>query len=363
MFRGFLKLSLIVASMLSGAGACLALPPLTAAQQLQMEREADDFLDRLPDGLQDRQTTAVERALAGDFGALMAVRNSRNARPEIPAGVDTLSLMLPARGGYGIPARLYTPRAADAKQLPVVVYCHGGGWTFGSLNSCAAICGAIAATGRAKVLAIDYRLAPEHPYPAALNDVEDAITYASTSLVGSSGGTDTVPVVVAGDSSGANLALCSVVRLIADAEKSGRPQAAVKGVVAIYPVVKAATAADDASWHKYNRTYGLDAPLMEAFNRAYTGGNDSIAGLQDVSPAYAPARILGRFPPTLVVNAGRDILADQGAAFCARLSEAGAATRHETLPGAVHLFATVAGQPEAFARTVALIEEHIRALR
>ena len=118
-----------------------------------MRRQADGFLQALPDGLQQTQTLAVEKAIAGDNAALMAVRNSRNTRPVLSENVSVRQL--------SESLRLYEPSGVDGK-LPLLVYFHGGGWTFGSLNSCARFCDAVAAMGGVKVLAVDYRLAPEH---------------------------------------------------------------------------------------------------------------------------------------------------------------------------------------------------------
>ena len=117
-----------------------------------MRRQADGFLQALPDGLQQTQTLAVEKAIAGDNAALMAVRNSRNTRQTLSENVSVRQL--------SESLRLYEPSGVDGR-LPLLVYFHGGGWTFGSLNSCARFCDAVAAMGGVKVLAVDYRLAPE----------------------------------------------------------------------------------------------------------------------------------------------------------------------------------------------------------
>ena len=105
--------------------------------------------------------------------------------------------------------RLYSPINCD-RPLPLLIYLHGGGWTFGSINSCARFCNAIASSGKIKVLAVDYRLAPEHPYPAGLDDCCDAVEFAidnATTL-----GIDADKISVGGDSSGGNLSIATAIR-------------------------------------------------------------------------------------------------------------------------------------------------------
>lgn len=95
-----------------------------------MRRQADGFLQALPDGLQQTQTLAVEKAIAGDNAALMAVRNSRNTRQALSENVSVRQL--------SESLRLYEPSGVDGR-LPLLVYFHGGGWTFGSLNRLCAV--------------------------------------------------------------------------------------------------------------------------------------------------------------------------------------------------------------------------------
>lgn len=255
-----------------------------------MRRQADGFLQALSDGLQQTQTLAVEKAIAGDNVALMAVRNSRNTRQTLSenVGVRQLSESL----------RLYEPSGVDGR-LPLLVYFHGGGWTFGSLNSCARFCDAVAATGGVKVLAVDYRLAPEHPFPCGLHDCCDAVAYArdNAALLG----IDASRISAGGDSSGGNLALAVAL--------SDECRGALESLVLFYPVTKA-FADGSESWRKYGSGYGLDAELMKAFNRAYLGGTDSENCA--VSVGLCSGEQLRRLPRTLLVAAGRDILRDQG---------------------------------------------------
>ena len=120
-------------------------------------READRFLSAMPDGLQEQQTQAILQAIQGDTVPLTRIRVSRNIPIPLPTNVNALQI--------NPSLRLYTPIKKNQSPLPLLIYLHGGGWTFGSINSCARFCQTLAATGNVIVLAVDYRLAPEHPFP------------------------------------------------------------------------------------------------------------------------------------------------------------------------------------------------------
>lgn len=318
--------------------------------------EADDFIDGLPEGLQDHQCDAVLHALRGDSGELAEIRQSRNGSPEYPqmVKVDEFEGDGPVRG---IRMRLYTPEIHDGGILPLLVYFHGGGWTFGGLNSCAAFCGSLASTGKVAVLAVDYGLAPENPYPSGLMDCVSAVEYAMAHAA--EWGSDGNMVSVGGDSSGGNLALATALYMN-DSQGSDK----LRSVVLFYPVVKAYVDKSD-SWRRYSRGYGLDSRLMEAFNEAYLHASiedpESVADAHDelVSPADADESKLGSLPPLLIVGAERDILYDQGKEFADAQIKMGHKTTHVTFPGAVHLFITVYGQPTAFSKAVALTESFL----
>ena len=301
----------------------------------QMAAEANSFLTNMPAGLQDRQTEAILQAIAGDCTALQQVRNARNQAPMLSSNVCT-RMVSPT-------LRLYEARESDGKRLPLLIYLHGGGWTFGSLNSCARFCDAVAASGHVKVLAVDYRLAPEHPYPAGLDDCLAAIAYAREHA--SSLGIDPKRISVGGDSAGGNLALASA---LTDLEHGD-----IHSLVLFYPVTKA-FADGSASWTTYGKGYGLDADIMEAFNQAYTGGRHMHDPL--VSPALCNRKQLAHLPRTLLIAAGHDILRDQGKNLQHRMDRR--MTRLE-FPQATHLFITVPGQETAFRKSVQLTVEFL----
>lgn len=309
------------------------------AQDDVMRSQADEFLRNMPAGLQRSQASAIMSAIGGDNTALEAVRRSRNAAPEISSNVAVRSI--------SPTLRLYEPvmLPEDGGKLPLLIYFHGGGWTFGSLNSCARFCDAMAATGKMKVLAVDYRLAPEHPFPCGLDDCKDAIKYACSNA--DTLNIDAASITVGGDSSGGNLAIASAL--------SNECRGLVKSLVVFYPVTKA-FADGSASWKKYGNGYALDAELMNLFNKAYIGNSSAGNPLVDVGLNSADVLKIN-LPPTLLIAAGRDILCDQGAEF-AQKAGGNVVTRIE-FPSAVHLFITVPGQDEAFHRAVALATNFI----
>lgn len=304
--------------------------PSESVKSRTMEKQANEFLSQLPANLQRSQANAVRKAIAGDNSDLISVRNSRNAASKCSAGVVTRMLTSTLR--------IYEPIGHGTEKLPLLIYFHGGGWTFGSINSCSRYCDAMAASGKVKVIAVDYRLAPENPFPAGLEDCINSVLYAienSYSL-----GIDCRQITLGGDSSGGNLAISTAL--------SDTIAGKIKSLILFYPVTKA-FADGSESWKKYGAGYGLDSVLMTAFNDAYARN----ANPKDsrISVGLSDENVMDKLPETLLIAAGRDILRDQGVEF-ERMSS-GLVTRIE-FTDAVHLFITVPGQDEAFVKAVEL---------
>ena len=298
------------------------------AEQCLMRIQADEFLRNMPPDLQHKQTLAILRAIDGDNKALMAVRNARNAPPKYSDHVET-KMITPSM-------RLYEPKGSQDQHLPVLLYLHGGGWTFGSINSCGRFCDALAASGKMRVIALDYRLAPEHPYPEGLDDCISAVNYIidhATELH-----IDANHITIGGDSSGGNLALATAL--------SETCCGKIESLLLFYPVTKAF---DDGSesWQHYGKGFGLDTEIMEAFNLAYTINADNRCSA--ISVGLCSDEVLNMLPRTLLIAAERDILRDQGLNLAERMC--GNIQRIE-YKGAVHLFITVPGQDTAFDRAV-----------
>lgn len=332
---------------------------ITQEEESRMLNEADDFIDAIPEGLQDMQADAVLHALQGSQAELERVRNSRNAAHECSAGVAVKDIVALEGVARGIPMRLYQPENASGEELPILIYLHGGGWTFGSLNSCAAFCDALASEGNVNVLAVDYSLAPENPFPRALSDCVSVVEYASENAreLGSAPGL----ISIGGDSSGGNLALAAALYFT----ENKIPGDSLRSIVLYYPVVNVENE-NVGSWKKYSRGYGLDRRLMDAFIQAYDDKGrspDSIGNLPKhalISPAKATVEQLAALPPMLMISAERDILCDQGADFANKIKAARGSVKRVEFPGAVHLFITVNGQPTAFRKAVALTSDFLQ---
>ncbi len=221
-----------------------------------------------------------------------------------------------------LPVRVYTPEGEPP--FPIVVFFHGGGWVVGTLDTYDPLCRALAAAVPAVVVSVDYRLAPEHRWPAAVEDAYAATLWASRNAAGLDGAQHRL--AVAGDSAGGNLA--AVVAL--GARDRGGPQVAFQ--LLVYPVLDAA--ADTASYREHAEGFHLTAAGMRWYWDHYLGPADGAA--PDASPLRAA--FLGGLPPALVIGAEHDILRDEGEAYAARLRDAGVAAAASRYPGVVHGF-------------------------
>ncbi|MEG1788648.1 MAG: alpha/beta hydrolase [Kiritimatiellia bacterium] len=300
-------------------------------------QEADDFIKRLPPDLQREQASAIRAAENGKNQALQKIRGARNIASPLPEGVESCEITPTLR--------LYRPTKKREKEqrAPLLIYFHGGGWTIGSINSCSKFCGALAQQGDLLVLAVDYRLAPEHPFPQGLEDCLDAVAFARQHVVAWGGSLDAISL--GGDSSGGELALSVALRL--QQEKELQP---LRSLVLFYPVVYIGEK-DSESWKLFGARFGLDAELMNAFIHAYTNGEMETPKL---SPLEASDERLKALPPLLFIAADRDILRDQGKVFVARLKQLNVPVNYVLLSGTVHLFITVSGQNAAFQTSIKL---------
>jgi acetyl esterase len=257
------------------------------------------------------------------------LREARIVAHRLPiemARIEAVEIPGPA-GQVG--ARLYVPPTADSQDPPpLLVYFHGGGWVIGDLETHDDPCRFLAAHSGAALLAIDYRLAPEHPFPAAVEDAEAAYAWAVTNAeqLGVNGGR----IAVGGDSAGANLAAA----VCLTARDAGAQLPAMQ--LLIYPVTDAAGEAPS------RRTFGegflLTRSDMDWFEERYLP-EDSDRSDPRVSVLQAPD--LSGLPPAYVATAGFDPLRDEGEAFAARLREAGVPVALRRHPDLVHTFANL----------------------
>lgn len=221
----------------------------------------------------------------------------------------------------GIPARLYRPRT-DV-ELGLYIYFHGGGWVIGNLETHDDLCRAIANRSGHAVLSIDYRLAPEFPFPTPLNDCLIATRWAFDHA--HQLGCDPQRLAVGGDSAGGNLA--AVVAIESDVP--------LRCQILMYPVT-------DATQRHHSYQENSNGPIltkaaMTWFIDHYLAGNTSPNDPR-VSPLAASDEVLAKMPPTLVITAEFDPLRDEGEAFALRLSELGVPTSLVRYYGQIHGF-------------------------
>jgi acetyl esterase len=237
-----------------------------------------------------------------------------------PAVASVRDIVIPGQAG-GIPARVYSP-VPDAPG--VVVYYHGGGWVLGSPDLWDASVRALTVASGCDVVSVDYRLAPEHVFPAAVDDAYDALVWTAESLANGR------PLVVAGDSAGGNLAAVSALR----ARGAGGPSLALQ--VLVYPVTDYDL--DRKSYHQYDGTeFIVNRRDMAWFWDQYTPDHAARA-----NPYASPLRAsdLSGLPPAYVVTAEHDPLRDEGFAYADRLRAAKVPVEHRHYGTQIHGFFT-----------------------
>ncbi|MFD9410360.1 alpha/beta hydrolase [Streptomyces sp. NPDC059989] len=246
----------------------------------------------------------------GDPAALRAAASGpRPPGPEVASVRDA--------DASGVPVRVYDP-APGATGRPLVVYFHGGGWVMCGLDTHDALCRRLAAASGAVLVSADYRLAPEHPWPAAPDDALTVLLWARAQAQAL--GCDPARVVVAGDSSGGNLAAVTALRA---------PELAA-GQLLFYPPLDASM--DSASVEAYAEGCFHTAAHMAWYWDTY-GGDPAHP---HVSPLRAPD--LSGLPRTLIVLADCDVLRDEGLAYGRRLAAAGVDCTVQLHPGVFHGF-------------------------
>jgi len=222
----------------------------------------------------------------------------------------------------GVPARLYRP-GRDAT-LGLLVYFHGGGWVLGNIETHDHVARALAAESGCAVLSVDYRLAPEHPFPAAVDDAFAVSAW--THEHARSLGCDPERLAIGGDSAGANLA--------AVVTQSGRFP--FRFQLLVYPVTDAQ--GGTASYEELSEGYGLTRAGMGWFLEHYLSGGDGAPVDPLVSPLLADDSAFAASPPTLVLTAELDPLRDEGEAYAERLRAAGVAAETTRYDGMMHGF-------------------------
>jgi acetyl esterase len=248
----------------------------------------------------------------------------------------------------GVPVRLYRPKdVSAAAPLPALVYFHGGGWVIGDLDTHDVLCRQLTAGAGIAVVAVDYRLAPEHKFPAAADDAWTATRWVAAHA--GELGVDAARLAVGGDSAGGNLA--AAVSLMA--RDQGAPALAMQ--VLLYPVTD--VAAEAQSYTDFADGFMLTRDSMRWFIAHYLNDGRDATDWR-VSPLRAPS--LAGVAPALVVTAGFDPLRDEGDAYARKLREAGVRVDAVCYGGMIHGFAPMGRLIETGNRAVAHVVATLR---
>ncbi|MFZ5914385.1 MAG: alpha/beta hydrolase [Pseudomonadota bacterium] len=229
-----------------------------------------------------------------------------------------------------IPVRIYTPVAAGTEPLPCLVYYHGGGWVIGDLETHEGACRMLANDSGCRVISVDYRLAPEHVFPAAPEDCFAALKWVAANAQPL--GVDPKRIAVGGDSAGGNLSavVCQMAR------EAGGPSVAFQ--LLIYPATDMALGTGSK---KENATgYFLEERTMHYFYDLYVP-----KGTDENDPRLSPLRAknFAGLPPAYVITAQYDVLRDEGRLYAEKLKEAGVKVTHVNYDTLIHGFFTMAG--------------------
>lgn len=245
--------------------------------------------------------------------------------PEAVGATTDLEVRGPAEP---VPVRVYTPEGDPP--FPVLVYYHGGGWLRGSLDGYDGLCRLLCAEAECLVVSVDYRLAPEHPFPAGFEDCFAATEWAIENAADLQG--DPERVAVGGDSGGGNLA--AAVSLAAR-DQNG-PDIAHQ--LLIYPAVSSPSLRWFDSYDENGTGYLLEMDSVEYYYDRYI---QSPAHLGNMYAFPLRARDLGGLPPATLLTAGFDPLRDEGVAYAERLGEAGVAVEHLHYDSQIHAFVSL----------------------
>jgi acetyl esterase len=284
----------------------------------------------------------------GDPGVARALMRSSHALPDTHVAVPTADLTIPGPDSP-LRARHYRPGVSEA--APLLLFFHGGGFVVGDIESHDGLCRMICRDAAIHVLSVDYRLAPEHKAPAALDDCVAAYRWALGHAAEL--GADPSRIGVGGDSAGGNLAALVALR----SREEGIPQPTLQ--VLLYPVLD--LSAKTRSRTVFSDGFFLSKQDRDWFTDLYLGGAGLAADDARVSPLRAAD--LSGLAPALVLTAGFDPLRDEGNEYAAALRSAGVTVDHRQFDALTHGFASIApfggGSAAAVAATISAIQAHL----
>jgi acetyl esterase/lipase len=299
----------------------------TVRSEVHMNDGVQAMLDQLNAGFPRVENMTGPQARAAVAERRMPVDNSDDVRSATDRSVPGPD------GAIGV--RVYRPHGELSGDRAGIVFCHGGGFVFCDIESHDGFCRALARGSHAVVVSVDYRLAPEHPAPAAALDAFTVFCW----VVEHAGelGIDPRRTAVAGDSAGGNLAAVTAI-LCRD---RGVTQPAAQ--LLIYPVIDPSF--ETESYHRYGTGYFNTRAAMQWYWRQYLGVERVIDPPALVAPARADSHV--GLAPAVVVTAGLDPLHSEGCDYARRLREAGVPVVHRDFPGLFHGFMTIESFPPA----------------
>ncbi|WP_132056661.1 alpha/beta hydrolase [Halorussus amylolyticus] len=265
----------------------------------------------------------------------MSVDSARRVEDDVFSGGDppdvnfVRDLSIPGPGG-SLPLRIYRHSDAEGTDdfaenpVPVLVYYHGGGWVLGTLDSIDGVCRRLARRGECAVVSVDYRLAPEHPFPAALDDAVTALRWVAENAQAFGG--DPGRLAVGGTSAGGNLAAATALRARTEELDLDRQ-------FLFYPIT-------DHAFDTDSYAENADGPLLTRADMEWFWDQYLRSEVDGANPYASPLRMpdLSGVAPATVLTAGFDPLRDEGIAYAERLVEAGVEVRHDHYPEMPHGF-------------------------
>ncbi len=228
-----------------------------------------------------------------------------------------------------IPARLYTPSGTGP--FPILIYFHGGGFVFGNLDQADHVCATLSRRGECLVVSVDYRLAPEHRFPAAVHDAIAALAGVATEAREMGG--DPTRIAVGGESAGANLAAV----VARHARDPGVPPLSLQ--LLLSPWVEMGDF-DTESYRLFGDGPWLPRRNMEYYRDQYLG---DLSHARDARASPLRVESFRSLPPAHIITAELDVLRDEGEAYAARLAAAGVPTTLTRYPGMIHSFFLLTG--------------------
>jgi len=287
-----------------------------------LDAEARMLLDLMEKAVQDGRPRL--NTLPYAVGRQAVDKMSEDSEADPPQVGETVDGDFAGPGGK-IRFRRYRPQGAAAGPLPTLIYYHGGGFVIGNIETHDSTCRRLTNKSRCQVISIDYRLSPEHPFPAPTDDGVAAFRHIRDNAA--SFEVDAARIAVGGDSAGGAIAavVCQAVR---DAGGQGPAFQML-----IYPATDSSK--QSASRVAFAEGYFLTKDLMDWFWKAYVPAGTDLADLR-LSPLLA--KDLKGLPPAFVLTAGYDPLRDEGRAYADRLIEAGIKTTYVNYPGTIHGF-------------------------